>query len=145
MSEDLSDSAGQECPNCGASIPEGAPQGLCPKCVLLGVATGQDSHPSFASAPTVDLPSLRRVRDAFPQLEILELIGQGGMGTVYKARQVKLDRTVALKILASDKRESPDFAERFNREGRVLAKLNHPNIVGVHDFGEANGFHYLIM
>jgi len=82
---------------------------------------------------------------AFPQLEILELIGQGGMGFVFKARQSKLERLVALKILPQSLGGDPAFAERFAREGRVLARLNHPNIVTVHDFGQANGFFYLLM
>jgi len=69
----------------------------------------------------------------FPQLEVL---GHGGMGTVYKARQVKLDRHVALKIIRPDTADDPSFAERFMREARTLARLNHANIVGVHDFGE---------
>jgi len=82
---------------------------------------------------------------AFPQLEILELIGQGGMGFVFKARQSKIERLVALKILPQSLAADPAFAERFTREGRVLARLNHPNIVTIHDFGQANGFYYLLM
>jgi serine/threonine protein kinase len=82
---------------------------------------------------------------AFPQLEILELIGQGGMGFIFKARQPKLDRLVALKILPQSLAADPAFAERFTREGRMLARLNHPNIVTIHDFGQANGFFFLVM
>jgi len=73
----------------------------------------------------------------FPQLEILDLLGKGGMGAVYKARQPGLDRLVALKILPTDVGRDPAFSERFTREARALAKLNHPNIVGVFDFGQA--------
>jgi serine/threonine protein kinase len=91
------------------------------------------------------LPTQDELARAFPHLEILELIGQGGMGLVYKARQPKLDRFVALKILPQSLASDPTFTERFTREGRVLAKLNHPNIVTVHDFGQANGFFYLLM
>ena len=80
-----------------------------------------------------------------PQLEILELLGRGGMGAVYKARQKQLDRVVALKILPPEAGRDPAFAERFTREARALARLNHPNIVAVHDFGEANGLFYLLM
>jgi tRNA A-37 threonylcarbamoyl transferase component Bud32 len=78
-------------------------------------------------------------------LEILELLGQGGMGAVYKARQPKLDRLVALKILPAGAGADAHFAERFNREARALARLDHPNIVRVHDFGDSGGFHYFIM
>src|SRR6185295_18163320 len=83
-----------------------------------------------------------------PQLEILECLGRGGMGAVYKARHLKLDRFVALKILSRKREGGPsdaDFAERFQREARALARLNHPDIVAVYDFGEAGGYHYLLM
>jgi tRNA A-37 threonylcarbamoyl transferase component Bud32 len=81
----------------------------------------------------------------FPHLEILSLLGQGGMGAVYKARQVKLDRLVALKILPAEWGRDPAFSERFAREARALARLNHPHIVSVHDFGEAGGHFFLLM
>jgi tRNA A-37 threonylcarbamoyl transferase component Bud32 len=92
-----------------------------------------------------DPPSPEKLAESFPQLEIVELIGQGGMGAVYKARQPKHDRTVALKILAPQLVQDPAFAERFSREARTLAKLSHPNIVGIHDFGEADGLYYFVM
>jgi tRNA A-37 threonylcarbamoyl transferase component Bud32 len=81
----------------------------------------------------------------FPQLEILECLGRGGMGVVYKARQPRLNRIVALKILAQEKDQDGQFVERFTREAQALARLNHPNIVTVHDFGEAGGHCYLVM
>ena len=67
------------------------------------------------------------------------------MGFVFKARQPKIERLVALKILPQSLAADPAFAERFTREGRVLARLNHPNIVTIHDFGQAGGFFYLLM
>lgn len=131
------------CPKCGETIPADAPQGLCPKCLLkqaaLPTETGKGS--STKSIP----PTQEELAAAFPQLEILELIGQGGMGFVFKARQRKIERLVALKILPQTLAVDPAFAERFTREGRVLARLNHPNIVMIHDFGQANGFFYLLM
>ena len=131
------------CPRCGSHIPENAPGGLCPKCLLAGAAatTGAGATPDKRLAP----PSIHSLAAAFPQLEIVELIGQGGMGFVYRARQPKLDRDVALKILPQAFAGDPAFAERFAREGRLLARLNHPNIVSVYDFGQANGFFYLLM
>jgi predicted Ser/Thr protein kinase len=71
----------------------------------------------------------------FPQLEILECLGRGGMGVVYKARQKSLNRFVALKLLAPERVRDAKFAERFSREAQALAALNHPHIVTVHDFG----------
>ena len=67
------------------------------------------------------------------------------MGVVYKARQPRLDRLVALKLLAPEREQDPKFAERFAREAKALARLNHPNIVTVYDFGEADGMFYLLM
>jgi serine/threonine protein kinase len=134
----------KSCPKCGAAIPPEAPQGLCPKCLLQ-----QASFPTEAGAATRHTrpapPDRDELARAFPHLQILELIGQGGMGFVYKARQPKLDRLVALKVLAQPLAEQTHFAERFTREGRTLAKLNHPNIVTIHDFGQAGPFFYLLM
>jgi len=81
----------------------------------------------------------------FPQLEILECLGRGGMGVVYKARQKTLNRFVALKLLAPERVNDTKFAERFAREAQALAALNHPNIVTIYDFGQAGGFYYLLM
>ena len=92
-----------------------------------------------------DLPSAAEIASAFPDLEILGVIGHGGMSAVFKARQPRLDRVIALKILPKPLAATPGFAERFHREGRVLARLNHPSIVTVHDFGESGGFAYLVM
>jgi len=90
-------------------------------------------------------PTPAEIASLFPQLEILECLGRGGMGVVYKARQPRLNRLVALKILARDKEQDAPFAERFAREAQALARLSHPNIVAVHDFGEAGGHCYLVM
>jgi predicted Ser/Thr protein kinase len=81
----------------------------------------------------------------FPQLEILECLGRGGMGVVYKARQKTLNRLVALKLLAPERVRDAKFAERFAREAQALAALNHPNIVTIYDFGQAGGFYFLLM
>ncbi|MDP6947324.1 MAG: protein kinase, partial [Myxococcota bacterium] len=70
--------------------------------------------------------------ELFPTLEIIELLGAGGMGAVYKARQEGLDRIVALKVLPEEFSHDVKFALRFTREARTLAKLNHPNIVSVY-------------
>lgn len=131
------------CPKCGAAIPAEAPQGLCPKCVLEGAATFPDASTARKGRP--EPPSVGSVAAAFPDLEVTELIGAGGMGSVYKARQSKLDRLVALKILSLDLASDPAFAERFNREARMLGLLNHPNIVAVYDFGKQGDYFYLLM
>ena len=81
-------------------------------------------------------PTPAELAPHFPDLEILELVGRGGMGVVYKARQKRLDRLVALKILSPKIGQDPAFAERFAREARAMAMLSHPHIVAVHDFGQ---------
>jgi serine/threonine protein kinase len=81
----------------------------------------------------------------FPQLEILECLGRGGMGVVYKARQKSLNRLVALKLLAPERADDAKFAARFEKEAQALAALNHPHIVTIHDFGQAGGFFFLLM
>lgn len=135
-------SAQKLCPICGNLIPPDSPEGLCPKCLLSQAGTATNSPHSISEN---DIPPIDKIRSAFPQLEVIELIGKGGMGFVYKARQPNLDRFVALKILPDKLARDPLFAERFNREGRVLAKLNHPNIVTIYDFGQAGEFYYLLM
>lgn len=91
------------------------------------------------------LPPIDQIASAFPHFEILELIGQGGMGAVYKVRQKDLDRIVALKILPPTIGQSSEFSERFTREARALAKLNHPGIVTIHEFGQRDGLHFILM
>ena len=159
------------CPQCGAEVPRDAPQGLCPNCVLKAGFGTQQSDSALppgsesASASSFDAqfvpPTPAELAPYFPDLEILELVGRGGMGVVYKARQKRLDRLVALKILApglekgdrSNLCEAPGgpsrqigpvpfsepFAERFAREARAMAMLSHPHIVTVHDFGQTAG------
>ena len=132
------------CGSCGKPVGEDAPQGLCPECLMkagLGSVAGTAGAGDSGFVP----PDVHTIAQLFPQLEILELIGKGGMGAVYKARQPTLDRLVALKILLPRSGTDPGFAERFAREARALARLSHPNIVAVYDFGQTQGLHYFIM
>lgn len=140
------------CPHCGAPLPADAPDGLCPKCLMLlgfesqtGPAQNDPAYRPTVYQPHSLPPSIEELAARFPQLEILEPLGQGGMGVVYKARQKDLDRVVALKILRPDYGNDPAFAERFVREARALARLSHPAIVTVHDFGRVDGFYYFLM
>jgi predicted Ser/Thr protein kinase len=104
-----------------------------------GTELTQYSPGSFRAPPVEELAT------RFPQLEIQELLGQGGMGAVYRARQKSLDRLVALKILPPQSAGDPAFAERFAREARAMARLHHSNIVTVFEFGETDGLFYLLM
>ncbi len=123
----------KSCPNCGKPLPPDAPLGLCPECLIKsGSPTVRADVPGAGFVP----PTVEDIAKLFPQFEILSFIGKGGMGAVYKGRQPALDRFIALKVLPSAVANDPGFAERFNREARALARLNHPNIVTVYDFGE---------
>jgi serine/threonine protein kinase len=126
-----------KCPHCGTPLPAGALAGLCPACLLkMGAAADTITD---GKQPAFQPPSVAELAPLFPQLEILELIGKGGMGAVYKARQKQLDRVVALKILPPGIGDNAAFAERFTREAKALAKLNHPGIVTLYEFGVAAG------
>ncbi len=135
---------GNVCATCGAMVPATAPGGMCAKCLLEGAAVPTETvEGGPPGRPGV--PDLRRLAEAFPELEIAGWVGLGGMGAVFKARQPHLDRWVAVKVLSEALAANPAFAERFNREARTLARLNHPNIVTVHDFGRRGEFYFLLM
>src|ERR1019366_8160725 len=134
------------CPECGKPVGPNALQGLCPECMMkVGLGSEVQSGPHVAgdasrgkSKPFV-APTAPELAPMFPQLEILSLIGQGGMGAVYQARQKELDRIVALKILPPGIGQDAAFAERFTREAKALARLNHPGIVTLYEFGHVSG------
>ena len=131
------------CPKCGAALPSAATAGLCPRCLMAeAMAPTQGGAEPSAARKTL---APEELAPFFPQLEILECLGRGGMGVVYKARQKTLNRFVALKLLAPERVRDTQFAERFTREAQALAALNHPNIVTIYDFGQAGGFYFLLM
>src|ERR1700737_3884128 len=76
--------------------------------------------------------------------EILSPLGKGGMGEVYRARDKKLDREVAVKVLPQAVAADPDTLARFEREGKAVAALSHPNILAIHDFGNQDGIAYAV-
>ncbi len=118
--------------------------GLLPKplseiCLERGFLN-QEQHQGVAEM-------VARVKESFriPGYKLLEKLGRGSMGTVYRARQLNLDRVVAIKILARFLAENPNFVRRFMKEARVIGKLNHPNIVQGFDAGETEGTYYFAM
>jgi predicted Ser/Thr protein kinase len=141
------------CPQCRTALAPDSPEGLCPACLMAGALGSNLESPEPGMAATTppsgsQPPATGEWSDLaarFPQLEILELLGRGGMGTVYKARQRNLDRFIALKVIPPDAAADPAFAERFAREARAMARLNHPNIVTVYDFSHENDFYWLMM
>jgi hypothetical protein len=133
------------CPECKAEIPVDAPPGVCPYCALRAGLRWEDAtRPDRQWGPSTPLTPEELGR-RLPELEAFELIGPGGMGTVYKARHRDLDRPVAVKVLHAHLQDDATFAERFVREARTLARLDHPNIVRVYDFGHREGVYYLVM
>lgn len=141
MNQDTS----QHCPRCGNSLAGQTVDGLCARCLAaINLATDTLAPVGEGVAPTTP-PTAAEVAEHFPNLEVIELLGRGGMGVVYKARQKTLDRLVALKLMAPECAAEPKFAERFAQEAQALAALNHPNIVTIHDFGQAGSFYYVLM
>jgi serine/threonine protein kinase len=133
------------CPVCGTKIVPGAPQGLCPECLLRAGFETKSGNKSTDGKSAKVLEPVEELAKCFPSLEFIELAGHGGMGAVYKVRQPQMGRFAALKFLFPEKQSSPQFAERFEREARTLAALSHPNIVMVYDFGKVEGRFYVLM
>ncbi|MDG2124167.1 MAG: serine/threonine-protein kinase [Verrucomicrobiales bacterium] len=136
----------QNCPDCGSPLPADSTHALCPTCLLrqaLGSRTITD--PNTPAPPATPPPTPEEMADRFPGFEIIQCLGRGGIGVVYKAHQKSLDRTVAIKILAPERVGDEKFATRFTTEAHTLAKLNHPNIVTVFDHGETAGLYYIVM
>lgn len=136
------------CSQCSTPVTEELPGGLCPSCLLKIARRPRTDAATMASQSRIPgmtpAPSVEDLARKFPELEIIELVGQGGMGAVYKAKQRNLDRLVALKIFLYRSNDL-EFAERFKREARALGRLSHPNIVAVHNFGIRENMHFLVM
>jgi serine/threonine protein kinase len=123
----------------------GTAEGLCPACLLEQALRTDAGGASAVVGDGWTPPAPAALATLFSELEGFELLGRGGMGAVYKARQTSLDRLVAVKILPPEIGRDPAFAERFSREAKALARLNHPNIVTIHEFGRRGEFFFFQM
>jgi serine/threonine protein kinase len=136
------------CRKCQRPLPADYLQSVCLECSSISASPaelrGEEINPE-ARGLKHQSPTAAELSQFFPQLEIINVLGQGGMGIVYQARQPSLDRYVALKILPAETGRDVSFAGRFNREARALARLNHPNIVSIFDFGQSGPYFYFLM
>ena len=118
-----------------------------------------DLSPERDLSVVVDLPSAKVVSlsdepaveevdpflgKMFGNYQLVQKVGQGGMGLVYKGRQVSLDRVVAVKLLNKSLCDNAEFIKRFEREAKSIARINHPNIMAVYDFGQTDGIYYMV-
>ena len=130
-----------QCENCARPLNLSVDDGQCAICLMqVAINTLRDSATLARRMPVPLLEELD-----LPGFEVLEFIGQGGMGAVYKARHLSLDRLVAIKILPGSRANNPQLAERFVRETKALARLNHPRIVSAYHADAAGEQAYLVM
>lgn len=138
------DGTEQNCQACEKSLKPGAYSSICPGCLLEGISGVLLANPVENLGDFI-VPLPEDLELIFPEFSLRRLVGRGGMGAVYEAFHEELERTVALKILPEETAQDLEFRERFRQEAKTLAQLDHPNIVGLFDFGERQGYFYIAM
>ncbi len=131
------------CPNCHAPLAPDAR--FCGACGRATVGTAPSSYPPIAAAGPAIAPAMIG-REIGGRYRVMALLGEGGMGAVYRGEQISLKRKVAIKVLRPELSADPGLVRRFNTEAELVAKLSHPNTVGIYDFGQdADGSLFIAM